>query len=471
MKNNVCKKVNKVHNLVESIMKYPSYQLDFDFSRPLDIQRNTDLGIIDNCITNFSGDTYSELFKRHLRLLVLELYFSWSESSSQFLTVSMSKRGYNCKSRYNPNRISSYLIRIVNYLRDNKYIEVYPGFYDSKTRKSRRTRIRPSEFLINHFQRIKDFKNENYNHLKREFMFVYDKNNLFEYKDTYESGEIRGIMKYYNTLISKTLFDIPTYENNYLTRGDNRKLVISKYSTSNYLYDRSSPSKPLINGCWWNKIDLKIFLQIKNEFTINNNSTSYLNLLDFFGDFLSFISNTNIVLQPRSFSSVLNYDQLCYLIIKSFRSKNSNSFLKSVFNEKKKLDLVSFTNNEIKDAISNHILKNQRISDFIFRYKNIGWDQFTSIFFYNLIKKLSSVNIPIYLVRDKVYFPTSMESIVLEKSVQILEKKLNIKSININSNKSLSIDFKKRGIFGKFTKPKIKYSKRYLDNKKFFGIN
>ena len=88
-----------------------------------------------------------------------------------------------------------------------------------------------------------------------------------------------------------------------------------------------------------------------------------------------------------------------------------------------------------------------------------------------MIKKLSSVNIPIYLVRDKVYFPTSMESIVLEKSVQILEKKLNIKSININSNKSLSIDFKKRGIFGKFTKPNIKYSKRYLDNKKFFGIN
>ena len=39
-------------------------------------------------------------------------------------------------------------------------------------------------------------------------MFVYDKNNLFEYKDTYESGEIRGIMKYYNTLISKTLFPI-----------------------------------------------------------------------------------------------------------------------------------------------------------------------------------------------------------------------------------------------------------------------
>ena len=66
------------------------------------------------------------------------------------------------------------------------------------------------------------------------------------------------------------------------------------------------------------------------------------------------------------------------------------------------------------------------------------------IFFYNLIKKLSSVNIPIYLVRDKVYFPSSMKSIVLEKSEEILLKKLRLKSIRINSKDSLSFDFKKK---------------------------
>ena len=76
--------------------------------------------------------------------------------------------------------------------------------------------------------------------------------------------------------------------------------------------------------------------------TINNKSTSYFNLLDFFGDFLSKISNSNVILQPKSFSNVLNYDQLCYLIIKSFRSKNSASFIRSVFKEKKKLSLESF---------------------------------------------------------------------------------------------------------------------------------
>jgi len=95
LKNNVGKKVNKVHNLIESIMKYSSDQLDFDFSRPLDIQRNTNLGIIDDCITNFLDGNHSELFQKHLRLLIIELYFCWSESRLQFLTVSMSKRVIN----------------------------------------------------------------------------------------------------------------------------------------------------------------------------------------------------------------------------------------------------------------------------------------------------------------------------------------------------------------------------------------
>ena len=64
-----------------------------------------------------------------------------------------------------------------------------------------------------------------------------------------------------------------------------------------------------------------------------------------------------------------------------------------------------------------------------------------------------------------------MKSIVLEKSEEILLKKLRLKSIRINSKDSLSFDFKKKGFFGRFTKSKIYYSKRFLENKQFFGIN
>ena len=71
-------------------------------------------------------------------------------------------------------------------------------------------------------------------------------------------------MKYYNTLISKTYL-IFRSRKKYLVRGDNRKLVISRFPTTNYSYERSLPNQTLINGCWWNKIDLKLFSQIKKK--------------------------------------------------------------------------------------------------------------------------------------------------------------------------------------------------------------
>ena len=98
-------------------MKNNTDQLDFDFSRPIDFQRNIDLGIIDKCVESIENLDSNNLFIKHLRLLILELYFCWAESDLQFLTVSMSKRGYNSKSRYNPNKISSYLIRTINFLK------------------------------------------------------------------------------------------------------------------------------------------------------------------------------------------------------------------------------------------------------------------------------------------------------------------------------------------------------------------
>ena len=63
------------------------------------------------------------------------------------LAVSMSKRGYLSKSRYNPNKISSYIIKVVHFLKKEEYIEFFPGFYDSKTNVSRLSRIKASKKL------------------------------------------------------------------------------------------------------------------------------------------------------------------------------------------------------------------------------------------------------------------------------------------------------------------------------------
>ena len=69
------------------------------------------------------------------------IYYCWVESDQQMLSVSMSKRGYLSNSRYNPNKISSYTIKVINFLKKENYIHFYPGFFDSIRKKSRLSRI------------------------------------------------------------------------------------------------------------------------------------------------------------------------------------------------------------------------------------------------------------------------------------------------------------------------------------------
>ena len=96
-------------------MKKTDDQIDFNFSRPLDIQRNLDVDFLDIVLSNFNLEKKNPIFDKHLKLLIIELFYCWIESSNQMLAVSMSKRGYLSNSRYNPNKISSYLIKVINF--------------------------------------------------------------------------------------------------------------------------------------------------------------------------------------------------------------------------------------------------------------------------------------------------------------------------------------------------------------------
>ena len=451
-------------------MKSKTDQLDFDFSRPIDFQRNISSEIIDDCVSELFKENKNSLFKKHLKILILELYYCWIESDMQFLTVSMSKRGYKSKSRYNPNNISSYLIKVIKLLVKNNLINFHAGFYDPRSKKSRLSRIKPSKMLINQFEKVKLLSTQSINHRKKEYLLIYKEGKLHEYKDSYNTQEIRVILENYNKIISKTLFDIPNLESNTLVRGDNRKIIISPFSSVFYKKEIEKLDEGLIGGCWWNKIDLHLFFNIKNKLTINNQKTSYLDLTNYFANYLSMISNSNVSIQQRSFSKVLGYDQLCYLIMKGFRSQTSQSFLNSVYRERKKFSLQSFTRNEINEAIDNHIMKNERLQIFLYKGKDIGWNFIVSKIFFKLVSEIVSIKIPVFLVRDKIYFPTNRESIIFEKLEKILFNELNINNCKLNAKKASDFNFEKKNFFGRLVKSNIDFSKRYLDNKKLFGV-
>ena len=107
--------------------------------------------------------------------------------------------------------------------------------------------------------------------------------------------------------------------------------------------------------------------------------------------------------------------------MKGFRSQTSTSFLNSVYRERKKFSLQSFTRNEINEAINNHIMKNERLQTFLYKGKDIGWNFVVSKIFFKLVSEIINIKIPVFLVRDKIYFPTDRESIIFEKLEKIVD--------------------------------------------------
>ena len=68
-------------------MKKTDDQIDFNFSRPLDIQRNLDVDFLDIVLSNFNLEKKNPIFDKHLKLLIIELFYCWIESSSSTLPI------------------------------------------------------------------------------------------------------------------------------------------------------------------------------------------------------------------------------------------------------------------------------------------------------------------------------------------------------------------------------------------------
>lgn len=449
-------------------MNVTNDQINFNFSRKLDIQKNLSLEKADNLYEKIFNHNYKNIFlQKHLKLLILELFYCWHESEDQFLTLSMSKRGYNSKSRYNPNNISSYTIKAINFLRDEKLIDFHPGFFDRKKNISRLTRIRASKNLVNLFSHSLLLLDKKINHPKREFLILKDKNNLpIEYSDNFLTHEIRELLIAYNNLLSKSLLDIPTYEDNILVRFDKKKIVISDTNSQANLFCLSSSSNILeFSGYWWDKLDINLLLRFQDKFLINNQLTSYIDLNDFFKNFISQKLSLKKELIDRSLiSDDFNFSQKCKIVLKGINLKNFESLIRSISLEKKDYFVNEKINiSEIRDKIYVFMKKNDKISDFFFKGNQINWKAKISEIFLGLIKKIIPANIPIYLVQEKIYFPYTFKETVLERLNEILEKDLKVEKQQMKCYNCDEYNLRPKSFFSRIVTSKNGFSKRYMN--------
>ena len=381
----------------------------------------------------------------------------------------MSKRGYLSISRYNPNKISSYTIKIVNFLKKKELIEFYPGFFDTIKNISRLSRIRATEKLIKLFSKVKLPNKLKINHPNREYLIKTNGHKKIEYSDDFETQDIKEVISNYNDLISKTIIDIPLLEENYIKRFDNKKIIISKTgSQANFIFQESPQKNFKIQGCWWNRIEID-FLRIYSKYIIvNNGPTVFFDLSEKFNNFLKKKIGIENFFKKKDLE-VFGTSEICYLIVKGVNSKSFESYFRSVLIEKKKFFKDgSFNSHLIKKKLEIFIKNNHPISTYFFKNYRLNWEDFLNQIFLKLLKKCVPANIPVFLIKDKIYSSLSFSEIVKSNLEQVFKSLLDEEKVDIGFNACVSYNFKSRGFFSRMFKSNNSISKRYIERVKTF---
>lgn len=207
---------------------------DYNNSRPLDVHVWSEHPQINDLVDKFwfrffqedrpvkmkRGPKPKASQKKHLKVLLLDLFVCWKSDSSMYLAVHMSKSGWKANSRYNALHLSSQMIEIIKKLKFSGFLEFQVGY------EGRLSRIRASEALRSEFSSI-DVQSEDISFNFDQEMLVLKSGNDFvgsnkgaklEYTDTPQTFAMRDVLRRYNLLLKNNDIDLCSAEYGFVDR-------------------------------------------------------------------------------------------------------------------------------------------------------------------------------------------------------------------------------------------------------------
>ena len=199
---------------------------DYQYSRILDVHRwsehqeaNLFVDEVYDTFLNRQGQENTRIKKKHLKVVLLDLYVAWLNDPDLNIAVHMSPAAYSNgtvfrtgKPRYNELNIKVSTIDIIHRLDEAGLIGRKEGWQDNRG-KGFLTRIWPTPKLI------KLFENAAFGYFDigyaetRETIILRDENKLdAEYKDNAVVIKMRQLLQDYNKLLEKTFIDIQSLE-------------------------------------------------------------------------------------------------------------------------------------------------------------------------------------------------------------------------------------------------------------------
>lgn len=158
---------------------------------------------------DFRGN--EKLKKKHIKVVILDLYAAWRADRSRYIAFSRSKNSYKGGSRYNRLHISFLTVAVVDALHRRGFAEHHIGFMDRKKGEGRVARMRATDKLIQLINHVPEAAIQRYKGTECIILrdIREDRNVDIEYEDTAETRRMRDTLTAYNDLLAKTDIALP----------------------------------------------------------------------------------------------------------------------------------------------------------------------------------------------------------------------------------------------------------------------
>ena len=243
--------------------KFPSDQAKaeaLDNARPFDVHKWSDFPEVNNAITQLNievtpltnGNDSERIKTKHIKIVVLDLYVNWLGDPERYVSFHRSKTAYKRDSRYNKINASFAIVTVIDALHKLGYIEAYKGFHDMVGDRSKLSRMKATDKLIDLIQNKHKVTRQAISKYKgTETIILRDwvthkvngkdveRKEDIEYNDNRSTKKMREELQAYNDLLQRTDIRIPDTDAEYI------KTIISKKAKKPR--NNSKPRKIVLN--------------------------------------------------------------------------------------------------------------------------------------------------------------------------------------------------------------------------------
>ena len=446
------------------------------YSRALDIHKWSDYSEVNtfvNEIYNGFFDSPTRIKKKHLKVVLLDLFVAWFQDPKFHIAVHLSEQAYSNgqvsikgKNRYNETHIKRTTIDIVHRLVDVDLIEFKKGF-GRPDQPSYNTRIWASSKLIKMFEDAK-FGVFHIHYLgedkKRECLILRDENkNDIEYKDTPRIKQMRKVLHDYNLLLEKTFIDIPSLNEAYINRPPKKlwtRTADSEWKENvptriSITHDGKFTTRIFNNSSWedggrfyggfWQRVGSKYRSQIylNHKSTVEVDYSALHVVLAYARKNINYWSNTEA--DPYSIPiHGINDPEVCRSIAKlfflmAFNAPTETKAFKAFRNEWDYSEFRhNFTDEKLSEILKTIKERHPAISDLICTGAGVQLQYIDSQILEYIVKDFVAADTPILCVHDSLIVQFGDEDRLEKLMKQAFFEVTNYENIKIKFNNNLT---------------------------------